>query len=62
MSESKLLTTSEVAEKLSVSRRRVSAMVQANRIKAEKYGPIFLVREKDLQPVMVRPVGRPSKK
>jgi excisionase family DNA binding protein len=56
-----LLTTSEAAERLGVTRWRVSALIQAGRLKAEKKGQIYLIDERDLKPVMVRKVGRPPK-
>ncbi len=57
-----LLTTSEAAERLGVTRWRVSALIQAGRLKAEKKGQIYLIDESDLKPVMVRTPGRPSTK
>lgn len=61
MSEKKLLTTSQVAEKLSVTRWRVSQLIQSGRLKAEKYGQIYLINEDNLQPVQNRKNGRPAK-
>ena len=61
MSEAKLLTTSEVAEKLGVTRWRVSQLIKDGRLKAERYGQIFLIKEKDLDAVKERKVGRPRK-
>lgn len=61
MSEKKMLTTSEVAERLSVTRWRVNALIRDKRLKAERYGQVWLVDEKDLKDVMVRKVGRPPK-
>ncbi len=56
-----LLTTSEVAEKLGVTRWRINAMIRDERLPAERFGGIWLVREKDLAAVMVRKNGRPKK-
>jgi excisionase family DNA binding protein len=62
MSEAKLLTTSEVAEKLGVTRWRVSQLIKAGRLKAEKFGQIYLIKEEDLtDEIMNRPTGRPAK-
>lgn len=61
MSDEKLLTTKEVAEKLGVTRWRVNKMIQSKRLKAEKFGQIFLVKESDLKEVLVRKTGRPPK-
>lgn len=62
MSDSKLLTTAEVAKRLNVTRWRVNALITDKRLKAEKYGQVWLVREEDLAEVMERKPGRPAKK
>ena len=56
-----MLTTSEVAERLGVTRWRVNALIRDGRLKAERFGQIFLIKEEDLQTVLVRKPGRPSK-
>ena len=56
-----LLTTSEAAEILGVTRWRVNALIKSGRLKAEKKGQIYLIDEQDLKPVMVRKAGRPPK-
>ena len=61
MSEAKLLTTSEAAERLGVTRWRVSQLINDGRLKAEKYGQIYLISEKDLVTVAERKNGRPPK-
>jgi excisionase family DNA binding protein len=62
MSETKLLTTSEVAEKLGVTRWRVSQIIQSGKLKAKKFGQIYLINEDDLKGVLERPkAGRPAK-
>lgn len=55
------LTTSEVAEKLGVTRWRINALIRDGRLEAKRFGGIWLVREKDLAAVMVRKNGRPKK-
>lgn len=57
-----LLTTSEAAERLGVTRWRVNALIKAGRLKAEQKGQIYLIDERDLKAVMVRKPGRPPKK
>jgi excisionase family DNA binding protein len=57
-----LLTTSEAADRLGVTRWRVNALIQAGRLKAEKKGQIYLIDERDLAPVMDRKPGRPPTK
>lgn len=62
MSEKKLLTTSEAAEILGVTRWRISQLIQSGKLKAEKFGQIYLIKESDLDAVSVRPkAGRPPK-
>ena len=62
MSEKKLLTTSEVAERLGVTRWRVNQIIQSGKLKAAKFGQIYLINEDDLKEVLERPkVGRPPK-
>jgi len=57
-----ILTTSEAAERLGVTRWRVNALIQSGRLKAEKKGQIYLIDERDLKDVMDRKPGRPPKK
>jgi excisionase family DNA binding protein len=56
-----LLTTKDVAEKLGVSVRRVHALIQAERLPAQKYGRDYLINEKDIKLVEERKPGRPKK-
>jgi len=56
-----LLTTKEVAEKLGVSVRRVHALIQAERLPAQKFGRDYLIKENDLKLVAERKPGRPRK-
>ncbi|HEX8141408.1 MAG TPA: helix-turn-helix domain-containing protein [Pyrinomonadaceae bacterium] len=55
------LTTKQVAEKLGITPRRVQALIEAERLPAEKIGRDYLIREKDLKLVEDRKVGRPKK-
>jgi excisionase family DNA binding protein len=57
----KLLTTKEVAGRLGVSVRRVHALIQAERLRAEKFGRDYMIKEEDLEPVQDRKPGRPPK-
>jgi excisionase family DNA binding protein len=43
-----MLTTAQAAEKLGISSRRVLALIQAERLPAEPFGPTYMIREKDL--------------
>lgn len=40
----------------------MNALIKAGRLKAEKFGQIYLIKEQDLKSVMVRNPGRPSNK
>lgn len=57
----KLLTTKEAAEKLSVTVRRVQAMIKDGRLEAEKLGRDYVVKESALEAVKERKTGRPKK-
>jgi excisionase family DNA binding protein len=61
MSE-KLLTTTQAAEILKVTSIRVRAMIRDGRLKAEKMGRDYIIKESDLELVKDRRPGRPSKK
>jgi excisionase family DNA binding protein len=56
------LTTKEAAERLSVSRQRVHQLIQEERLPAQKFGPLWMIREEDLELVKDRPTGRPPKR
>jgi excisionase family DNA binding protein len=57
----KVLTTSEVSEKLNVSVRRVHQFIKQGRLPAEKHGRDYVIQEKDLRLVAERKNGRPKK-
>jgi excisionase family DNA binding protein len=56
-----LLTTKEAAAKLSVTPRRIVALIQSGRLPADKIGRDYLIKEKDLDLVVNRKAGRPGK-
>ena len=59
---SEFLTTKEVAEKLSVSVRRVRQYIENNQLKAEKIGRDYMVRESELKNIQINEKsGRPKK-
>jgi excisionase family DNA binding protein len=58
----KKLTTVEAAEILGISRVRVFQLIQSERLPAEKVGRDWIIKEKDLELVKERKVGRPRKK
>ena len=55
-----LLTTSQAAAKLGVTSRRVVALINAGRLPAQKIGPNFVIKPKDLAKVKDRKPGRPK--
>jgi excisionase family DNA binding protein len=56
-----MITTTEAAAILQVSRRRVEALINAKRLPAEKIGRDWLIRPEDLELVKVRRPGRPPR-
>ncbi|HVF54733.1 MAG TPA: helix-turn-helix domain-containing protein [Pyrinomonadaceae bacterium] len=57
----KMMTTSEVAERLGVHVTRVRALIVAERLPAQKLGRDYVIREADLKLVEDRKPGRPPK-
>ena len=57
----KLLTVNEAAEKLRVSRRRVRQLIEAGRLRAERVGPVYVIKESVLWRIRFQRVGRPRK-
>ena len=58
----KLLTTYQAADILDISDRRVRALIKAKRLPAKKFGPAWMIQEKDLKKVKDRRPGRPKGK
>lgn len=56
-----LITTNEAAESLGVTRQRVLQLIQDGRLKAEKFGNVYMIRRGDLDHIEERPMGRPPK-
>jgi excisionase family DNA binding protein len=61
MEDEAMLTTSEVAERLNVSMRRVRALIEAGRLPSKQFGRDHLIKESDLKLVADRKPGRPFK-
>ncbi len=57
----KLLTTSEVAERLGVHRSRVNVLIKEERLPAQRFGRAYMIKESDLHLVADRQAGRPPK-
>jgi excisionase family DNA binding protein len=62
MEDEAMLTTSEVAERLNVSMRRVRALIEAGRLPSKQFGRDHLIKESDLKLVAERKPGRPAKR
>jgi excisionase family DNA binding protein len=58
----KLLTTNQAAKELKVTAIRIRAMIRDGRLKAEKMGRDYVIRESDLDTVRDRKPGRPAAK
>ena len=56
-----LLTTTQAADILGVKQARVRQLILAGRLPAKKHGRDWIIRERDLELVRVRKVGRPRK-
>lgn len=57
-----LITAKQAAEKLGVNDSRVRQLIASGKLPAEKYGNLWLIKEKDLEMVQDRkPTGRPPK-
>lgn len=56
-----LFSTTQVADILGVKQARVRQLILARRLPARKIGRDWVIREKDLEFVRVRKIGRPQK-
>lgn len=61
MSDERMLTTPEVAERLGISTRRVLALIHSGRLPSQQFGRDHLVKESNLRLVEDRKTGRPRK-
>jgi excisionase family DNA binding protein len=57
----KVISTEEAAKRLGVTANRVRALIDAKRLKATKFGNVWMIDPKDLDAVRDRKVGRPRK-
>ena len=55
------LTTKQVGEILGVSQRRVIALIEQGKLKADKFAGVYAIANKDLEAVRNRKNGRPPK-
>lgn len=57
----KVISTAEAAKRLGVTANRVRALIDAKRLKATKFGNVWMIDPKDLEAVKSRKPGRPRK-
>lgn len=57
-----LINTQTAAKVLGINNSRVRQLILAGRLPAKKIGRDWIIREKDLEKVIVRKPGRPRKK
>ncbi len=55
------LTTKQVGEILGISQRRVIALIEQGKLKADKFAGVYAIANKDLETVRTRKNGRPPK-
>jgi excisionase family DNA binding protein len=55
-----LITTTEAAVELKITRRRIIALITAGRLKASRMGRDWMIDQSDLKAVRVRKPGRPK--
>ena len=61
MERTENITTNEAASLLGVTRQRVLQLIQDGRLKAEKFGNVYMIRRGDLEHIQSLPMGRPPK-
>ena len=57
----KIISTAEAARRLGVTANRVRVLIRSKRLKATKFGNVWMIDPKDLNAVKDRKVGRPRK-
>jgi excisionase family DNA binding protein len=61
MSATNLLSVSQAADKLGISRWRINQLIKEGRLPAQKVGRAYVIKESDLKLVEDRKPGRPPK-
>jgi excisionase family DNA binding protein len=59
--DERILTTSHAGKRLGVSVPRIHQLISDGRLKAEKFGSVYIIRESDLDNVKILVTGRPPK-
>lgn len=57
-----MITTAQAAARLGITKRRVTALIKAGRLPAQKFGRDWMIQPKDLDKVKDRPQGYPKGK
>ena len=55
------LTTKQASEILGISQRRVIALIEQGKLKADKFASVYTIAQRDLEAVRNRKNGRPPK-
>lgn len=55
------ITTNEAAALRGVTRQRILQLIQDGRLKAEKFGNVYMIQRADLSNIEAKPMGRPPK-
>lgn len=53
------ISTNDAAQHLGVTRQRVLQLIKRDRLKAQKFANVYMIRRADLAAVEDRPQGRP---
>lgn len=59
MKQKTVVTTSEAAKIMGVSRRRVIAYIESGQLPAERFGLAYTIQLTDIKRLKRRPAGRP---
>jgi len=59
MKADEYISTSDAARHLGITRQRVLQLIRNERLKAEKFASVYMIRRADLAAVEDRPQGRP---
>jgi excisionase family DNA binding protein len=61
MKADEYLSTKDAARHLGITRQRVLQLIKGERLRAEKFADVYMIRRSDLAAVQDRPPGRPPK-
>ncbi len=59
MKADEFLSTNDAAQHLGITRQRVLQLIKSERLRAEKFANVYMIRRVDLAAVEDRPQGRP---